>query len=92
MIRARPRLRLRRWRLHIGSVRDWVPEGEALMIHWHIWEPGLTENEISLLVTFLGALTDEGFMPEIPASLPSGLTVTRAANSCLLYTSDAADE
>ena len=57
-----------------------VPEGESLMIHWHIWEPQLTDYEISLLVTFLGALTDEGFMPEVPKAVPSGLPVARAAN------------
>ena len=58
-----------------------VPEGESLMIHWHIWEPRLTDQEISLLVTFLGALTDEGFMPEIPSAVPSGLPVGRASNA-----------
>ena len=67
-------------RFYTGGRGHEVPEGESLMIHWHIWEPGLTENEISLLVTFLGALTDEGFMPEIPASLPSGHPVTHTAN------------
>ena len=58
-----------------------VPEDESLMIHWHIWEPRLTDQEISLIVTFLGALTDEGFMPEIPAAVPSGLPVERASNA-----------
>jgi cytochrome c peroxidase len=57
-----------------------VPEGESLMIHWHIWEPQLTDYEISLLVTFLGALTDEGFMPEIPEAVPSGLPIARATH------------
>jgi cytochrome c peroxidase len=54
-----------------------VPEGEALMIHWHIWEPRLTDREINLLATFMGALTDEAFMPEIPAAVPSGLPVSQ---------------
>jgi len=58
-----------------------VPEGEALMIHWHIWEPRLTDKEISLIVTFLGALTDEGFMPEIPTAVPSGLPVGHASSA-----------
>ena len=54
-----------------------VPEGESLMIHWHIWEPQLTDREIELLATFMGALTDEAFMPEIPRRVPSGLPVER---------------
>jgi cytochrome c peroxidase len=58
-----------------------VPEGEALMIHWHIWEPRLTDKEISLLVTFLDTLTDEGFMPEIPTAVPSGLPIGHARNA-----------
>ena len=62
-----------------------VPEGEALMIHWHIWEPRLTDKEISLLVTFLGALTDEGFMPEIPTAVPSGLPVGHASNAAKAF-------
>ena len=48
------------------------------MIHWHIWEPRLTEAEIGLLETFLTSLTDEAFMPEIPTEVPSGLPVTGA--------------
>ena len=52
-------------------------EGESLMIHWHIWEPQLTDREIQLLAIFMGALTDEAFMPEIPTAVPSGLPVTQ---------------
>jgi cytochrome c peroxidase len=48
-----------------------VPENEDLTIHWHIWEPQLTEDEIDRLVDFLHTLTDESFMPEIPKILPS---------------------
>jgi hypothetical protein len=48
------------------------------MIHWHIWEPQLTEREIDLLTGFMGTLTDEAFMPAIPNQVPSGLPVTRA--------------
>jgi cytochrome c peroxidase len=51
-----------------------VPEGMNLHIHWHIWEPKLSSHELDLLVEFLGTLTDQAFMPEIPARLPSGLT------------------
>ncbi len=50
-----------------------VPEGEKLMIHWHIWTPELSDEELDRLVDFLGALTDEGFMPAIPKRVPSGL-------------------
>jgi cytochrome c peroxidase len=48
-----------------------VPEGENLYLHWHIWEPELTDNELDRLVDFLGTLTDESFMPKRPDRLPS---------------------
>jgi cytochrome c peroxidase len=50
-----------------------VPEGEKLILHWHIWEPELTDHELDLLVAFLQTLTDESFMPAIPEKVPSGL-------------------
>lgn len=50
-----------------------VPEGEDLKLHWHIWEPDLSDRELDRLVDFLETLTDEGFMPQIPQRLPSGL-------------------
>ncbi|MGF1557760.1 MAG: cytochrome-c peroxidase [Flavobacteriaceae bacterium] len=50
-----------------------VPEGEKLNIHWHIWEPQLSEYELDRLVDFLMTLTDESFRPQVPAVLPSGL-------------------
>ncbi len=50
-----------------------VPEGENLSIHWHIWEPQLSDEELDRLVDFLGALSDESYMPAIPEHLPSGL-------------------
>jgi len=50
-----------------------VPEGEELKIHWHIWEPNLTDAELDRLVDFLKTLTDESFKPETPQRLPSGL-------------------
>jgi len=62
-------------RFYTGGRGHEVPEGESLMIHWHIWEPRLTDREIQLLATFMGALTDEAFMPEIPAAVPSGIPV-----------------
>lgn len=48
-----------------------VPENENLVLHWHIWEPQLSEEEIDRLVDFLHTLTDESFTPEIPNILPS---------------------
>jgi len=49
-----------------------VPRGERLYLHWHINEPRLTDEELDRLVDFLQALTDESFLPEIPARVPSG--------------------
>jgi cytochrome c peroxidase len=53
-----------------------LPEEERarMTIHWHIWEPGLTDEELDLLVAFLATLTDERFKPAIPPAVPSGLT------------------
>lgn len=48
-----------------------VPEGENLYLHWHIWEPNLTDTELDRLVDFLQTLTDESFMPKQPDRLPS---------------------
>lgn len=50
-----------------------VPEGEDLFIHWHIWEPNLTDTELDRLVDFLKTLTDESFKPRTPTKLPSGI-------------------
>jgi cytochrome c peroxidase len=65
-------------RFYTGGRGHEVPKGESLMIHWHIWEPRLTDREITLLATFMGALTDEAFMPEIPTAVPSGLPIVGA--------------
>ena len=54
-----------------------VPAGEQLQIHWHISEPHLSAREIDRLVDFLGALTDESFLPQRPALVPSGLPPAR---------------
>jgi cytochrome c peroxidase len=51
-----------------------VPEGVAMQLHWHIWEPDLTEDELDRIVDFLLTLTDETFMPVTPNKVPSGLT------------------
>lgn len=50
-----------------------VPQGEDLKIHWHIWEPNLSDYELDRLVDFLKTLTDESFKPRVPTLLPSGL-------------------
>ena len=64
-------------RFYTGGRGHEVPKGESMMIHWHIWEPRLTDAEITSLATFMSALTDEAFMPEIPKAVPSGLAVTQ---------------
>ena len=51
-----------------------VPKGVDMHLHWHIWEPNLTDYELDRLVDFLGTLTDETFKPQIPLRVPSGLT------------------
>ena len=50
-----------------------VPAEEELKIHWHIWEPGLSDEELDRLVDFLLTLTDESFKPSEPRELPSGM-------------------
>ncbi len=51
-----------------------VPEGVEMQLHWHIWEPNLTDYEMDRVVDFLRTLTDESFTPTIPDQVPSGLT------------------
>lgn len=53
-----------------------VPKDEKLYIHWHIWEPQLSDYELDRLVDFLKTLNDESFMPKTPEALPSGLNLT----------------
>ena len=48
-----------------------VPANEKLYLHWHIWEPNLTNYELDRLVDFLKTLTDESFIPKIPERVPS---------------------
>jgi len=52
-----------------------VPENEDLFLHWHIWEPNLSETELDRLVDFLHTLTDESFIPKRPEKLPSQIKV-----------------
>ena len=51
-----------------------VPKGTQLYLHWHITDPKLSDVEIDRVVDFLQTLTDQTFMPAIPARVPSGLT------------------
>ncbi|MFK8019523.1 MAG: cytochrome-c peroxidase [Pseudomonadales bacterium] len=53
-----------------------VPAELKLELHWHIWEPNLSSDEMDRVVDFLHTLTDESFMPSVPAHLPSGLPST----------------
>jgi cytochrome c peroxidase len=50
-----------------------VPKGEKLQLHWHIWEPHLSDAELDRLVDFLATLTDQAFLPAMPTAVPSGL-------------------
>lgn len=52
-----------------------LPEAERqrMTVHWHIWEPDLSDDELDRLVDFLQTLTDESFKPQIPDAVPSGL-------------------
>jgi cytochrome c peroxidase len=54
-----------------------VPPDMHLYLHWHISDPNLTETEVDRIVDFLGALTDETFMPKKPARVPSGLALNK---------------
>ena len=58
-----------------------VPKGEKLYLHWHIWEPNLSDEELDLLVDFLKTLTDESFKPIRPESLPSQINKNIEINS-----------
>ncbi|WP_206483692.1 cytochrome c peroxidase [Thalassotalea sp. G2M2-11] len=50
-----------------------VPKGEKMQLHWHISEPDLTDDELQLIVEFMGTLTDESLTPQVPERVPSGL-------------------
>jgi cytochrome c peroxidase len=54
-----------------------APQGMQLYLHWHISDPKLTDAEVDRIVDFLGALTDETFLPQTPARVPSGLTPSK---------------
>lgn len=54
-----------------------VPNDMHLYLHWHISDPKLTPTEVDRIVDFLGALSDETFLPQTPARVPSGLSPTQ---------------
>lgn len=58
-----------------------VPEHEKLYLHWHIWEPNLSDQELDRLVDFLKTLTDESFSPQVPELLPSEIKDNTNINS-----------
>jgi cytochrome c peroxidase len=53
-----------------------VPKNMHLYLHWHISDPDLADTEVDRIVDFLGALTDETFLPQRPERVPSGLAPT----------------
>jgi len=58
-----------------------VPKNEYLFLHWHIWEPNLSQEELDRLVDFLKTLTDESFSPKPPEFVPSKLDLTYKNNN-----------
>ena len=58
-----------------------VPINENLLLHWHISEPNLNDNELDLLVEFMKTLTDQSLVPKTPKHLPSGLPMKHIENS-----------
>ncbi len=63
-----------------------LPDAEKgrMIIHWHIWEPNLTDDELDRLVDFLATLSDESFKPQIPDYVPSGLVPIGALPEALV--------
>ncbi|MBM0106743.1 hypothetical protein JM946_18580 [Steroidobacter sp. S1-65] len=58
-----------------------APSDVPLYLHWHISDPDLSEAEVDRIVDFLGALTDETFLPQPPTRVPSGMTATHRGES-----------
>lgn len=52
-----------------------VQERTDLTLHWHVVDPDLRSDEVTDLVAFLNALTDETALPATPERVPSGLPV-----------------
>ncbi len=58
-----------------------APQDVPLYLHWHISDPNLTQAELDRIVEFLGALTDETFLPQPPTRVPSGLAISNRGES-----------
>jgi cytochrome c peroxidase len=58
-----------------------APADQHLKFDWRmvLRRPVLSEHDISDVVAFLGALTDESLMPAVPERVPSGLRVVARA-------------
>lgn len=70
-----------------------VPEGVEMQLHWHIWEPDLTDHELDLIVSFMKTLTDENFKPTTPTAVPSGLTpINHSPQSVAMNTQNARNQ
>ena len=61
-----------------------VPDGVEMHLHWHIWEPNLSDEELDRLVDFLHTLSDEIFKPVVPQQVPSGLSPIKHKSDALL--------
>jgi cytochrome c peroxidase len=61
-----------------------IPPSENLRVHWHIWEPGLSNDEIARLTDFIKTLSDESFKPRIPETLPSGIRLRKDSSKISL--------
>jgi cytochrome c peroxidase len=61
-----------------------VSTKDSLRIHWHIWEPRLSKNEIERLADFIKALSDESFKPKTPEVVPSGIKITKDSSQTFL--------
>jgi cytochrome c peroxidase len=57
-------------------------------LHWHIWEPNLTDYEMDRVVDFLRTLTDESLKPKIPERVPSGLTPINQQNNAAIVVNE----
>lgn len=62
-----------------------VPENEDLLLHWHIWEPNLTDTELDNIVAFLATLEDQTFTPKVPQRVPSGIPIEWYGNQIVSF-------
>jgi cytochrome c peroxidase len=60
-----------------------APKNLRLYLHWHISDPKLSDVEVDRIVDFLDTLTDETFLPQTPARVPSGIVLSSKAAEAL---------